>query len=294
MNRGILMIKDIDVGRIKEVVDFSWKACQSLSTTPYPIRKSKPELEQSFAKSLVHPYDRVLGYVKDHSLFGVIELFVEVEERYLQAKTYILNNFAEQMDEVIAYLRAQYPGFTVHFGYPREHVMAAQYFIAHHYECIEASSDLRLATCQVVDKQKIGSHIERLTKENFASYASFHDQHGGQQMYWNSERLYANFESWYIYVWYSGTEIKGSILICKAGQDAIEVFGLFVEEEPEKYEITEELLDHSILQILAQEEGIQEVIFFVDEKDRIQYEVTRKLGFEEKGSYRCYAIDLVD
>lgn len=287
------MLKVVDENTIEEVINFSWEVAKNVIHTSYPLRKSKLELEKSLRKSMDHAEDKVLGYYKNDNLMGVIELFVEVTERYLQVRTYVKDDFDEIMNELLIYLKAYYPNFKAHFGYPKENIKAINYFTVNQYSCIEASSDLRLCTNDFVFKRDIKSAVQRLQKDNFSQYAPFHDQHGGEQMYWNSARLYNAFDSWYIYVYMSGSEIVGSILIyCKPKLDCIEVFGLFVEEIPNQYEVIEDLLYHSISKILGRETGIKEVIFFIEEKDTIQYEIAKQIGFKDKGSYRCYSIDL--
>lgn len=266
---------------------------RTLITTSYPLRKSKSELEKSLRKSMSHTDHKVLGYYKNNNLIGVIELFVEVNESYLQVRTYINEDFEEIMNELVIYLKAYYPNFKAHFGYPKENIKAINYFTANQYNCIEASSDLRLCIDDFVLKKNTFSAIQRLKKDNFSQYAVFHDHHGGEEMYWNSARLYTAFDSWYIYVYMNGLEILGSILIyCKPGTDSIEVFGLFVEDIPNTYEVIEDLLSNSILKILDEEKGIKQVIFFIEEKDTIQYEIAKQIGFKDKGSYRCYSMDL--
>lgn len=286
------MISVIDENNIEEVINFSWEACEELINISYPLRASKLELEKSLRQSLEHTDDKVLAYYKEENLVGVIQISVEVRESYLQVRTYIVEEFEEVISEVIKYLKEYYPTFKAHFGYPKENVKAINYFVSRQYECIEESSDLRLE----IDDFKIGAHkivhIERLKKEQFSSYAHFHDSHGGDQMYWNSARLYNAFDSWYVYTCSEGPEVVGSILISKVVRDKIEIFGLFIEDLLNKHEIIEKLLYHSIKDILEIEKNIKQIIFFVESKEVVQYEVARQVGFKVKGSYCCYAINL--
>lgn len=111
-------------------------------------------------------------------------------------------------------------------------------------------------------------------------------------MYWNSTRLYEALDSWYVYLYMNSTEILGSILICKPKMQTIEIFALFVEEVLDKEDIIESLLCQAIEQIRDEKKDIKQVIFFIEEKEPIHYRVALRAGFQEKGSYRCYAVDL--
>ena len=286
------MIKEITDMNIGEILDFTWERCQNQSTNAYPLRKTKIELEKSFMKSLKHPDDKVLAYYKEDVLIGVIELCIEVSQYYLRGTTYILKDVEDVMSHLILYLKENYPGFKAHFGYPKENVMTINYLKSNQYKCIEESNDMRLSMSDLTSPSNKESHIERLTKDCFHSYAMFHDSHGGEEMYWNSTRLYDAFDKWYIYLYKDRDEILGSILTCKCGDDAIEIFGLFVEDTPNSKDIVEDLLYHSILQIVDKELNIKKVIFFIDEKDRLQLEVAREIGFKEMGSYYCYEMML--
>lgn len=286
------MIKSIDENAIDKVINFFWKICQKRDRTSYPIKKSKLDLEKSFIKALKHPDDKVLGYFKDDTLIGSINIFVEVQESYLRVITYIEKDFEEVMEQIISYLKEQYPAYKVHFCYPKENVTVIDYFEKRQYECIEASHDLRLIVKDVPSIHKDESNISRLTKNEFNSYAIFHDKHAGEEMYWNSSRLYKAFDSWYIYLYTRSSEIQGSILICKAGADAIEIFGLFVEETMDQTNVMKELLAYSIHKVIEEEQDAKQAIFFVEEQNSIQYEIAKQMGFEDKGGFRCYSIDL--
>lgn len=287
------MIQVINDNTIDEAITFSWEVSRDITHTSYPLRKSKTEIEKSLRQSLKHTDYKVLGYYKNTELIGIIDVCVIRKERYLQVRTYIKEDFEVIMNEVITYLKQHYPHFKAHFGYPKENREALNYFSLYQYDCIEASSDLRLSMDDFILRTDIISKIQRLQKDDFSLYAPFHDQHGGEQMYWNSARLYDAFDSWHIYVYRHGVEIIGSILIyCKPGLDSIEVFGLFVEDLPNQYNVIEDLLYHSICKIVALQTGIKQVIFFIEEKDTLQYEIAKQIGFKDQGSYRCYSIDL--
>ena len=128
------MLKIIDKDDLKEVIEFTWGLCQSTRTTCYPLRKSKVDLEEALLHSIQHPDDKVLGYFKSNKLIGTVDLFVERSQKYLQAKTYISDDFEAVMNELIAYLRDNYTAFKVHFGYPKENLCAMNYFKTHHYK----------------------------------------------------------------------------------------------------------------------------------------------------------------
>ncbi|MGL4737421.1 MAG: hypothetical protein ACRCW2_08220 [Cellulosilyticaceae bacterium] len=286
------MIKSIDESMIGQVIDFTWPICQRCDLTSYPIKKSKLDLETSLIQALKHPDDQVLGCFKEDRLIGSINLFVELKENYLRVITYIAEDFEAVMEQLVSWLKEEYPAFKVHFCYPKENTTAIQYFETRRYECIEASHDLRLTVQETPYRSKEQTHITRLTKDEFEAYADFHNRHAGEEMYWNSKRLYEAFDSWYIYLYTQKATIQGSIMMCKAGADAIEVFGLFVEETMDQTDVAREILDYAIHQVMHEEQAVKQVIFFVEEKDRICNDVARQIGFEDLGGYCCYAIDL--
>lgn len=286
------MIRCIDEGTMDRAIDFTWQICQKREMTSYPIKKLKLDLAQAFMEAFNHPDDKVLGYFEDDTLIASVHVYVEQQENYLRVMTYIERVFDHVMEELVSYLKERYPTFKVHFCYPKENTTAINYFEKMNYECIEASHDLRLAVKEGCYRDEEKPYISRVTKNEFASYGAFHDKHAGEDMYWNSSRLYEAFDSWYIYLYTQNAHIQGSIMLCKAGANAIEIFGLFVEEVANQSEVLKELLAHAIHKVLEVEQGIEQVIFFVEEQDTMQYELAKQIGFEDKGGFRCYSMDL--
>ncbi len=282
------MIKSMTINNLQVGLDFAWELCETLSTSSYPIKKTKEDLKQSLLENLTHKDDQVLMYFKDNQLIGIIELYVEVEEKYIRLGSYIKEDLEEIMDEIISYLQRMYPYYTIHFTYPKENTVALEYLESKGYLCIEASNDLRLETKDLPFEDTDRINFERLKKEEFMQYATFHDQHGGEEMYWNSKRLYEAFDRWYIYVYKKGKSIVASTLTCQSGEESIEIFGLFLDDIQDRAYIAKELLRYTIHSILEIGNGTKQVIYFVEDKDLTQYAAARELGFQEMGSFRCY------
>ena len=279
----------MNIDNLQVSLDFAWELCKNISTSSYPIKKTKEDLKQSFLKRLAHRDDQVLMYFKDNQLIGVIELCIETQEKYVRLGSYIKEDLEKIIDETIENLQEMCPNYTIHFTYPKENVVAIEYLKSKGYPCIEASNDLRL---EIKDLKFEDTHRitpERLKKEDFIEYAAFHDKHGGAEMYWNSERVYEVFDRWYIYVYKKGKNIVASSLTCKSGEEAIEIFGLFLDDIEDSDYIAKELLGHTIKNILEIEVQTKQVIYFVEDKEVAQYTAAKKVGFKENGSFRCYS-----
>ncbi|MDA3731695.1 hypothetical protein PBV87_09420 [Niameybacter massiliensis] len=285
------MLTTIEWEEINQTIDFAWACCKEIHTTCYPLRKTKEDLAAGLKNGFNYVDDEVLGYFEENTLKGVINLYVERPEKYIQARVYVLNHFDKVMEELLIYLHTHYEGFEVQLGYPKENVMAIQWLKAHGYTCIEASNDLRLNVTHLKRSTKNYSHVSRLSKEDFKTYAFFHDIYA-QGMYWNSRRLEEDFNNWYIHIYKDEDHILGSIFTRLCKDNMAEVFGVFVKDQINLQKIYEALLNVAFIDILDHEAHINCIVFFIDETDPILYEEAEKIGFKYSGSYQGYLLKI--
>ncbi len=285
------MIRILNENEILSATDFAWELCKNPETNSYPLRESKAALEARFLKSKQYADDRFLGCFTDGLLTGVIYIFAEKAEKYLQTSgIYISEGYEELMDELISFLKKDYSGFDIMFGYPKENTTALEYFDSHNYERIEASTDMRLQ-CEDFVCGTLVMEVEKLTIEDFDSYASFHDTFSGD-MYWNSTRIKACFEEWSIYIYKQCGKIEGSVFAHLATTDMLDIFGSFVSHDFIGKGIEKPLLSSLLFNELKNNSDLRKVVYFIDDNEENELSAAKEVGFKYFSSYCCYKVRL--
>ncbi len=72
--------------------------------------------------------------------------------------------------------------------------------------------------------------------------------------------------------------------------DEAEVFGISIDEEYINNNLELKLLSEATYSIF--EQGIKELLYFVDEFDKVGLESTLKIGFKQIDTYRSYEVKL--
>ncbi len=287
------MIRILDENEILPAIDFAWELSKNPETNSYSLYKSKAALEARFLKIKQYPDDKLLGCFTDGRLTGVIYIYVLKSETYLQTKgIYISEGYEESIDELISFLKKDYSGFDIMFGYPKENTAAIEYFDSHSYEKTDSSTDMRLK-CEDFVCGTLTPQVEKLTIEDFDSYALFHDTFS-MDMYWSSTRIKTCFDEWSIYIYKHCGKIEGSIFVHQSKFDIheIEIFGLFLSHDFIGKGIEKALLSSMLFNELKNNSILKKVVYFIEDNEENELNAAQEVGFKYFSSYCCYKVKL--
>ncbi|MTH07956.1 hypothetical protein GMA43_12045 [Turicibacter sanguinis] len=283
------MIIEIKEDLLTEVARFAWEFERQQETCSFPKYKDFGDLYERFSKSLNDNEDKVLAYIEDQELIGVLTLQVKSQDLYLQSLGGIFakRDFNRVASKFIDYLRDHYLNFELFFGYPIENQVAISYLESIQAELLDACVTMKL---QKEDFMSITPHHEviPLPKERYAEYAIFHDTHH-PNLYWNSKRIFEHLDLWKIYVGVDQDSIVGSLFI-RCNSVEYEIFGLSLNQAYQNQGLELDLLSVSLEDCLNP--SLDYVLFFVDEETPTQIEATLRVGFKPIDTYRCYKIQL--
>lgn len=119
--------------------------------------------------------------------------------------------------------------------------------------------------------------------------ATFHNKYN-LNIWWNSERIFEKIDLWKIHVIIKKDKIVGSIFIKLIKDDEAEVFGISIDEEYINNNIELKLLSEATYSIF--EQGRKELLYFVDEFDKVGLEAALNVGFKHIDTYRSYEVNL--
>lgn len=284
------MIREIGEDLLEEVVEFSWEIFSDLRNSGFPKYRTCEEMRKYFLRAVRHEDDKVVAYYDGEELIGVLNLFVDEENEYLQARGGVLakRSFDIVCDEFIRYLESNYSGYKMYFGYPVENEKAIKYLKDIKAKSVDASITMNLKKVDFV-RADVFDEVVLLTDKYYEEYGIFHDKHN-PNMYWNSERIFEKIDIWKIYVIMKEGKIVGSIFIKFIGDTESEVFGISVDEEYKYDNFELMLLSEGVYNIF--QDGREEMLYFVDEDDKVSLEASLKVGFKQIDTYRSYEVRL--
>ncbi|EGC92059.1 hypothetical protein HMPREF9402_0128 [Turicibacter sp. HGF1] len=167
------MIIEIKEDLLTEVARFAWEFERRQETCSFPKYKDFGDLYERFSKSLNDNEDKILAYIEDQELIGVLTLQVKSQDLYLQSLGGIFakRDFNRVASKFIDYLRDHYLNFELFFGYPIENQVAISYLESIQAELLDACVTMKL---QKEDFMSITPHHEviPLPKERYASMLS--------------------------------------------------------------------------------------------------------------------------
>lgn len=188
------MVIEIGKDLIEEVAKFSWKTFSDKNSSSFPKYKSYEEMYSRFLKTVLHPDEKLLAYYEDTELIGSLNLFVDKETNYLQANGGIFakRDFNKVCDRFIKYLKNNYSGYKMYFGYPVENEKAISFLEGIKAKPVDASITMNLEKDDFI---KIGSFDEVIPLEEkyYKDYETFHDKHN-PNIWWNSERIFEKID----------------------------------------------------------------------------------------------------
>ncbi|MCL2593681.1 MAG: hypothetical protein FWD82_10015, partial [Defluviitaleaceae bacterium] len=205
-----------------------------------------------------------------------VEVFIEEAENYIQ-----VNDISESdLTKVWGHLIKQYPEYEVNFCFRNVTIP------------IDILSDIGAEILDDCIKMQLTSNdyifcesyeVEQLKKEDFASFAAFHDK-AYPEMYWTSTRLLDKWDNWRIFVTKNGDKIIGYTLLLIAMKDKLmgEIFCVAADN----FAHHKALLSVSVN--YAFENGKNIVIYMTDRDNTLEQDSALAVGFKNVGFYKAF------
>ncbi|MFA5522838.1 MAG: hypothetical protein WDA24_00625 [Tissierellales bacterium] len=284
------MIKEVGEELLEEVVKLAWEISQNENKNSFPKHESYDDMYNAFLKAIHHNKDKVLVCYEDGEMVGVLNLFVETKNRYLQGNGGIFakGEFNFVATQFIDYLRKNYEGNEMFFGYPAENVDAISFLTEINAELAESSLTMELKKQNFI-QSLVSNDVVLLEKDYYEEYAVFHDKYN-PDIYWTSERIFENLNIWKIYIVVKNQKIAGSILIRMVDDKLADIYCVTIDSNYNSCGLELDLLSRSLYDIFK--EGKERVLHFVDEGADDELQAALKTGFKQIDSYRGYRLKL--
>lgn len=276
------------VYRLEEVIDFAWELSRNDLYASYPRKESIEAIKSDIERAINEDNKNIVACYHQDVLCGVCIYFWECDENYAQTTGFLIKeNFDQIAEEMIDYISNQLAGYELFIGVPFSNENANRYFKKKNIECIESSIVTNLYNLKPYPNQKHDC-VDRITKDNFEEYATFHDKHAiPLGIYYNSKNLKSDIDRFQVLAFRKDEAIHASIFT-KISKELSDVVGLFIDKEYKNNGIESILINEMFVQLYNELGSIKEILFFIDEDCTDELNLALNAGFEIKEKYRCY------
>lgn len=280
------MLKDLGINEINDAVELTWRLCNNAIGRSYLLFQSLADIETEYRLRINKEASALLGYYKGEELIGVLCYFYQPKELYLQTTSLVAKeDYQTVISSFLTHINKNHSGYEVYIGVTPEYTPAIDELKSFGYRQIEASSDMRLRKKSFLPKIISDNIVERIDKANFHEYLDFHKAHF-ENIYWNAKRLQEKLDDWYIFVRKEDGKISGGIFMT-VNHNYAEIFGMAMINSSDTINAVG-LLSKAIAEVLIENSEIDDVIFFVDDKDKINLAASIECGFQTHSKYCCY------
>lgn len=285
------MIINIDETRVVEVAQYANRLNQVKEHSCKACSAEYKNMLYSFRKMIKHPEDEVLICTEENKILGVLALFVEAENKYLEAVggVYAEENYQEVAMEFYGYMKEKYAGFHFDAVYPIENKEAMKFM-----QSIGASSsgiDLEMKL-----KKDNFHHLELskqalpLSKKYYEEFCRFHNNNS-PNVQWTGDRLLKALDRFNIYIALDNDELVGTIVSSAYEKSKSEIYFLEIDKHHQRQGYAKSLMEKSIHEAFLS--GIEEVLVIVNNNDIPSINLHNSFGFEKADATSTYSIEVL-
>ncbi len=280
------MLRVCSENEFKNYIDFAYELATDLTKSGYPTYCDGVKTKEMFVERSLKAFEReteeILLFEYEGKVQGFIHYYWISEDYYLATCGFNINQAAEQaLSEFLTFVKQRFKGYNLFLGFPAENKPAVNFLARQNFKCIEDDYN----NTAFLDKyNNIPEHntLIRINKENYDSFKILHNQIEGD-MYWNSERIFADLDNWVIFVKESDGKPQGAVYYMDADDEWFEIFGIDLNNNEYHAELFKELLNVALLD--AKNKGGKVMTFFCEEEGE---EAVIECGFMCVGRYLCY------
>lgn len=275
----------------RKYADFAYELALDQSKSGYPTYsdgiKTKAMFLERSEKAFSRNTEDILLFEYDGSVEGWIHYYYLPEDHYLSTVSFNIRSHTEQaLREFLELAQRQFKGYDLFLGYAKDNKKAVDFLLMNEFICIEEAYN-NTAFLNRYEPVETSDRIVRITKDNFKFFRTLHSK-SEADMYWNSDRIYADMDDWIIFAEIDHGEAIGSVYYMTADDGWFEIFGIDMIENVLNPVVFRELLERALN--TAKELNGKYMTFFCDEKEQ---EIVSELGFECVGEYVCYKKHLI-
>lgn len=239
-----------------------------------PMLQNGEQLEKNLLGAFSDPQHYcVFGVYDEQVLLGLFSFLIVKEESYLEMLVG-LSRAERAYDEMMAYLKGHFPGFSAHFVYhPANFLME---------NCLRSSgASFEPEQCKLILKKPPAFSSERsVVPYSYAYRAGYLVIHDDNERYWTAEKVLAALDRFRVFLALDGSQVVGYLDVTYCFEEN-EPYDLFVSEAYRRRGYARALLAKAI-----EANGEKKLSVLIDREDDASWGLYASMGFEEDPSAR--------
>ncbi|MCG4437255.1 acyl-CoA acyltransferase [Erysipelothrix rhusiopathiae] len=275
------MIRTCDVMDLEEATDYAWSHQSNPLTQSFPRYKTKSEFSKTIKKSLC-----LAKYNDNNEIIGFGAFMIAEDDRIMQtvAGIYASDDLQDVLSSFVDYLKRAFPNYQLLCGFPISNQSALEAYDQFDAVLIDDCTVMLLDVERIPKLKRATLHMEPLLESNEQRFKHHHDQ-VNPDIFWSADKIFRNKKPWFVFLEMSNQSVVGSITLKKYNRVYAEVFSFYSNMES-----AYEFLNRSVR--YCADQGIEEIIFFVDTDNAIALAAATANGFREQDHYFSFKIQL--
>ena len=210
--------------------------------------------------------------------FAGLEIHIDEAEKYLQ----IDNSSESALRAAWPLISSNYPGYEIFFVYNSNEAPAG---------LMNEIGAKQVGNCHEMRLQRkdipfsLPPNIVEVTEENYDVFAAYHNENMPPHFGWTSKKIKQDMSRWSIFMSQADGQVNGYILTRVRSPDYADIYNIECEDLTTGKLLMTAAVSHAF------ELGKPEIQFMADVNSP-EEEIASALGFEVKGFYLEYKIDL--
>ena len=276
------MLRKLEDKEFDIYVDMMYELACDYSKSSYPTPNNGIETKESFIaynkKALSEDNAEILLFCDEDEVLGWINYYFLKDDNYLDTDSMQASSkFDVMLSEFEQFVAEKYPTYDLWLGFSSKNTDATNYVEKHNFTLLDRAHNMILH----LDKYnpiKNDELVEELIFEEYEPFSRLHDLVCPDDVYWNSERIKANFDKWKIFTYKSNGELLGSIYLRNS-----EIFGVDFTENVYNAKVFESLLIGMVNNFKLV--GKDYINYFCNDQE---LEIVKKVGFNYIDEYKSY------
>ena len=283
------MLKKLEEQDFDRYVGFAYELALNMTKSGYPTYADGIKTKNDFITRAREAFSRdgeeILLFERSGKVTGWIHYYHLPQDSYLDTCAFcIAEGMNEALSEFITFARERFSGSELYLGFPKENIEAVSSLDEYGFERIEESYNDVMDFDQYIPQPE-NANIIPITRDNFELFAAVHSQYE-DDMYWNSERIFATINRWRIYVYLREEKVVGAIYF-REDESMSEIFGVDFANCTYDSAVCRALLTAALND--GKRNGTKHMVFFSDGASQVD---VIACGFHCVGEYVCFQTTL--
>lgn len=179
-----------------------------------------------FQRIIAHPHSQLLIAGEENQITGVLALFVEPDDQYLQAigGVFAKENYISIATDFYDYIRARFQGYKMHAAYPKENVQAYDFLISIGAELEDYDCEFRVFKHDYQFNPDTQA-VDVLAEDLYSYFILLHNQ-VNPNVYWTGEKLIKSLDRFKIFAVRKANGLAGFIVTSNMPRRENEIYFL--------------------------------------------------------------------